>query len=42
MAPAALSAGARSGGFASLMLGSVAISVLHRVAGPVLFVPRSA
>jgi len=29
------------GGFATLMLGSVAISVLHRVAGPVLVVPRA-
>ena len=30
------------GGFAALMLGSVAISVLHRVAGPVVVVPRAA
>ena len=30
------------GGFASLILGSVAISVLHRVAGPVVVVPRAA
>ena len=32
--------GSRSrGGFATLMLGSVAIDVLHRVAGPVVVVP---
>jgi len=30
------------GGFATLMLGSVAVSVLHRVAGPVVVVPRAA